>query len=52
MIESGNVRGWCADRCLATGYCDAVEDLLDLTTEQVKQFCNECSTDECELGYA
>jgi hypothetical protein len=49
-LAERDTRKWCLDRCLATGYCDAVEDLLEMTTEQVRKFCEECaSLDECEL---
>jgi len=45
-----DTRKWCVDRCLATGYCDAIEDILEMTTAQVHKFCEECaSLDECEL---
>lgn len=44
---------WCADRCLATGYCDILEDIYEMTTAQVQQFCENCKgEDECELAYA
>ena len=46
-----DTRRWCLDRCLATGYCDAIEDLWEMDTMQVKKFCQECaSLDECELS--
>lgn len=48
-----NTRKFCLDRCLATGHCDALEDLLAMTTMQVKKFCDQCgSTDECILDPA
>jgi hypothetical protein len=48
-----NTRKFCLDRCLATGHCDALEDLLAMTTMQVKAFCDKCSSgDECVLDYA
>jgi len=49
-----NPKAWCADRCLATGYCDVFEDVYDMTTAQVKKFCEACTgdADECELAYA
>ena len=48
-----NTRKFCLDRCLATGHCDALEDLLTMTTMQVKKLCDQCSTgDECVLDYA
>lgn len=44
---------WCADRCLATGYCDVLEDIYDMTTAQVQEFCEKCAAeDECELAYS
>jgi hypothetical protein len=43
----------CADRCLATGYCDVLEDIYEMTTAQVMKFCEHCTgNDECELSYA
>ena len=46
-------KAWCADRCLATGYCDVLEDIYEMTTMQVKKFCEHCAgDDECELSYA
>merc|ERR1719473_2335505 len=46
-------KAWCADRCLATGHCDVLEDIYELTTAQVMKFCKSCSgEDECELIYA
>lgn len=44
---------YCADRCLATGYCEVLEDIYEMTTSQVRQFCENCAgDDECELSYA
>ena len=44
---------WCADRCLATGYCDVLEDIYQMSTTEVQKFCEKCAgDDECELGYA
>ena len=52
-LATADTRKFCLDRCLATGYCDALEDLLEMTTMQVKTFCDECGKqDECELSYA
>lgn len=52
-LAEKDTRKFCLDRCLATGYCDALEDLLKMSTTQVKQFCDKCSHgDECELSYA
>jgi len=49
-LAEQDTRKWCVDRCLAMGYCDAVEDILEMTTAQVHKFCEECaSLDECEL---
>merc|ERR550514_410785 len=46
-------KAWCADRCLATGHCDVLEDLYELTTTQVMKFCSACAgSEECELSYA
>merc|ERR1712083_397327 len=47
-----DMKSWCIDRCLTLGYCEVVEDLLDMTSAQVRTFCGQCSsTDECELEY-
>jgi hypothetical protein len=49
-LASRDTRRWCLDRCLNTGHCDAVEDILDMSTKEVMAFCTECaSIDECEL---
>ena len=41
---------WCKDRCLATGYCEAIEDAWGLTTEDTIQFCKQCAgQDECAI---
>ena len=45
-----HARAFCLDRCLATGYCDVLEDLLEMTTKQVQRHTNECAgDDECLL---
>ena len=52
-LAKKDTKKFCLDRCLATGYCDALEDLLEMSTMQVKKFCDKCSSgDECELSYA
>jgi hypothetical protein len=52
-MAKANPKKYCVDRCLATGYCEVLEDILDMTTQQVKRFCDNCSgEDECELSYA
>ena len=33
---------YCADRCLATGNCDILEDFYELGPEDVLKFCEEC----------
>mmetsp|Transcript_159 Transcript_159/g.359 ORF Transcript_159/g.359 Transcript_159/m.359 type:complete len:222 (-) Transcript_159:355-1020(-) len=33
---------YCADRCLATGNCDILEDFYELGPEDVVKFCEEC----------
>ena len=49
-LAHSNTRQWCLDRCISLGYCDAVEDLLKMTTAQVRTFCEECASfDECAL---
>jgi len=36
-LATNDTKRWCADRCLATGYCDAVEDIMQMTTKQVRR---------------
>merc|ERR550514_1095577 len=49
-LAQKDTRAFCLDRCLATGYCDVLEDLLEMTTKQVQRFCDECAgDDECLL---
>ena len=51
-LAERDTRRWCLDRCMATGYCDAVEDLWEMSSQQVMKFCEQCaSEDECELDY-
>eukprot|EP00320_Phaeocystis_rex_P009798 CAMPEP_0119065224 /NCGR_PEP_ID=MMETSP1178-20130426/8090_1 /TAXON_ID=33656 /ORGANISM="unid sp, Strain CCMP2000" /LENGTH=210 /DNA_ID=CAMNT_0007046725 /DNA_START=42 /DNA_END=675 /DNA_ORIENTATION=+ len=51
-LAERDTRQWCVDRCLATGYCEAVEDLWELSSKQVLAFCEQCAQeDECELVY-
>merc|ERR1711862_61789 len=33
---------YCADRCIATGNCDILEDFYELGPEDVLSFCEEC----------
>jgi hypothetical protein len=33
---------YCADRCVATGNCDILEDFYELGPEDVIKFCEEC----------
>lgn len=33
---------YCADRCMATGNCDILEDFYELGPEDVLKFCEEC----------
>merc|ERR1719473_454697 len=52
-LAATDTKRYCADRCLATGYCDALEDFLSMTTKQVQKFCDKCAgEDECSLSYA
>eukprot|EP00967_Tisochrysis_lutea_P032948 scaffold39048_cov30-Tisochrysis_lutea.AAC.1 len=45
-----DTRRWCVDRCLNTGHCDAVEDILHLSTKEVIQFCTDCAElDGCTI---
>ena len=51
-LAKENTHRFCLDRCLATGYCDALEDLLEMSSDQVRQFCDSCTRDdECRLDY-
>uniref|UniRef100_A0A7S0EQH5 Uncharacterized protein n=1 Tax=Phaeocystis antarctica TaxID=33657 RepID=A0A7S0EQH5_9EUKA len=51
-LAERDTRQWCLDRCLATGYCEVIEDLWELSSEQVMAFCEHCAEeDECELVY-
>jgi hypothetical protein len=53
MLAAKDTKRYCAERCLATGYCDALEDFLHMSTMQVQKFCESCAgEDECSLGYA
>jgi Ca2+-binding EF-hand superfamily protein len=52
-LASDDPKKYCADRCLATGFCEVLEDFYDMTTTQVQTFCEACAgSDECELSYA
>ena len=49
-LATTDTRAWCADRCLATGHCDVVEDLWEMSTKEIMKFCDECADLEgCEL---
>ena len=51
-LAERDTRAWCLDRCLATGFCDTLEDLWAMNTEQVIAFCEQCAgEDECALDY-
>lgn len=45
-LASSDPAKWCADRCLATGHCEVVEDFFKMTTQEVLDFCNSCVGDE------
>ena len=32
-LAERDTRRWCLDRCMATGYCDAVENLWDMSSK-------------------
>lgn len=52
-LAKNNPKAYCIDRCLSTGYCEVLEDFMEMTTNQVKAFCESCAgEDECELSYA
>lgn len=43
---------YCADRCLATGHCDVLEDFFEMDAKQVVEFCEECvlgDNEECDI---
>lgn len=51
-LAASDPKRYCADRCLATGHCEVLEDFLDMATSQVQQFCEHCAgEDECTLQY-
>lgn len=51
-LAESDTRRWCVDRCLSTGHCEAVEDILRMTTKQVMAFCQECADEEgCDLDF-
>ena len=37
----GQTQAYCADRCLNLGYCEVLEDFYDMTTKQVRKFCED-----------
>lgn len=43
---------YCADRCLATGNCDILEDFYEMGPEDVLKFCEECvlGDDDTSMG--
>jgi hypothetical protein len=46
---------YCADRCLATGNCDVLEDFFEMDAKQVVSFCEDCvlgDHDECAIPEA
>jgi hypothetical protein len=49
-LAKENPKAWCADRCLATGHCEVLEDIYDMSSQQVMSFCDHCAgEDECDL---
>jgi hypothetical protein len=44
---------YCADRCVATGHCQVIEDIFDMDAMEVQKFCLECvlsdGEEPCEL---
>ena len=52
-LAKENPKAYCADRCLATGHCEVLEDIYEMATSQVQKFCEACAgDDECSLSYA
>jgi len=49
-LAQKNPMAYCADRCLATGYCDVFEDVFQLSSKEVRQFCEECVLSESADG--
>jgi len=41
---------YCADRCVATGNCDILQDFYELGPEDVLKFCEECVLDNKDGG--
>jgi hypothetical protein len=33
---------YCADRCVATGFCEVFEDMFEMGPKEVREFCLEC----------
>jgi hypothetical protein len=49
-LARADTKAWCADRCLATGHCEVLEDFYDMSASQVMTFCENCAgEDECDL---
>ena len=44
---------YCADRCIATGNCDVLEDVFQLSAMEVMAFCHDCvlsdGEEECDI---
>jgi hypothetical protein len=49
MLVAKDATAWCADRCLATGHCEVLEDFFKMSTAEVVNFCENCVDDECTL---
>jgi hypothetical protein len=50
LLAVKDVAKWCADRCIATGHCEVVEDFFTMSTAEVRSFCENCvGEDECTL---
>ena len=49
-LATSNPAAFCADRCLATGHCEVLEDFYSMSTTEVIAFCESCAgDDECSL---
>lgn len=47
---------WCLERCIKLGHCEVFEDLNQMSTAQVQDFCKACvltgeaTNDECDVS--
>jgi len=43
-----NPQQYCADRCVSTGHCEVLEDMLSMDAMEVMEFCTDCVLSEKE----